>query len=376
MAPSTTDVPGATSYSGNRPRSGGTAVRFALVLALLGTVGYCGYQTWATVTANEAERKAAENNAAAATGLIDAVGKHLAPGFTDSAGTLLADPPKNPAELVDPQTIVLAHLQDDTDADSPAIDWKDFESHLSKAIGKPVTDLVYDSSPEQMAKFKTGAITLVALHPADAVFLVNNYGYHPMAVLGDDGKAAGNKLDLIVPASSPITKPADLKGRVLTCTVPSSITGYRAAVAVLARDVSLRPLADYQIVWSLKQKASITGIAEGKYEAAAVSDEKLLSMKAAGKIKPDSYKVIYQSDVVPRTTLGCFYNLKPGLAAKISQAVLAYDPPADADGDTGMKFVPTDYKRDFAFVRAIDDRFDPRLDSKIKKPAASATTQP
>ena len=224
---------------------------------------------------------------------------------------------------------------------------------------------------------RAGKITVVALHAADTPFLVNEYGFHPVAVLGEPGGgASGNKVDLIVPANSPIHGPADVKGHTLTCTVPSSITGYRAAIALLMADNQLRPNVDYLVNWSLKQKASILGVADGTYEAAAVSDDKLQSMLDKGQVKKSAFATVFQSGVLPRTTVGYFYDLKPDLAAKVSVALLAYVPAA-TDGD---RFLPVDYRKDFALVRDIDDRFDPRLDSKTNnrggQSAKPATTEP
>src|SRR5262249_37588686 len=156
-------------------------------------------------------------------------------------------------------------------------------------------------------------ITLIALHAADTPFLVNHYGFQPLACLGNKSGVNGNRLDIIVPAGSSIASPADLKGHRLVCTEPSSITGYRAAIAVLMREFSLRPDVEYEVTWSLGQKKSISGIAKGEFEAAAISDDKLQSQLAKGSIKPSSYKLIYQSPVIPRTTIGCFYNLNPAL---------------------------------------------------------------
>ena len=134
------------------------------------------------------------------------------------------------------------------------------------------------------------------------------------------------------------------------------------------------PNVDYYIAWSLGQKQSIKGIADGTYEAAAVSDDKLHSLLDRGTITEASYHVIYQSDVFPRTAIGYFYNLKPDLAAKVSQGVLSYKPVSTDADDKPMHFTPVDYKKDFALVRSIDDRFDPRMEPKAKHP--DATTEP
>jgi len=108
-------------------------------------------------------------------------------------------------------------------------------------------------------------------------------------------------------------------------------------------------------------------------------------------VTKDQFRAVYQSEVIPRMTIGWFYNLKPELADKIRQAILSYKPTpvkiasskpttdpsggdadaaADADStqESGMlHWIPTDYKKDFQLVRTIDDLFDPRLDTKAVK---------
>jgi len=86
--------------------------------------------------------------------------------------------------------------------------------------------------------------------------------------------------------------------------------------------------------------------------------------------------VAYQSKVIPSTTIGWFYNLKPQLAEQVRQAILTFEPKADSDasGVEPLHFLAVDYEKEFQVVREIDDRFDPRLDSKAKLSKA-ATTQ-
>jgi phosphonate transport system substrate-binding protein len=343
-------------------------------------IGFAGNAIWQTHKADEA-RVQSEEASVRATGLVDQNPKRLAVGFTDLHDTLLADPPSDPAKLVDPPAIILGHLEEKDDSDTPNISWPDFDKHLSEALGRPVTDTVVENGPSQIGKIKAGQITIMALHAADAPFLVNNCGYHPVAVLGDESGASGNRMDLMVPANSPLQHPSDLKGQhMLTCTGPLSIVGYRAAIVLLLQNEKLRPNVDYYMAWSLGQKESIVGIARGTYEAAAVSDDKLHSCLdkgyvkiAAGSttekvpLKESMYKIIYQSDVFPRTTIGYFYNLKPELAARLQQAILSYKPTGTDDNDKPMHFMPVDYKKDFALIREIDDRFDPRLEPKAKE---------
>jgi phosphonate transport system substrate-binding protein len=312
-----------------------------------------------------ANRDAAESATVQAMGLVEPVAKGLAPSFTDSQGRLVADPPASADKLVDPPVLVLAHIVG-TDTENPSIPWKQLEDQIAKSTGKKVEDQSFDNSADQLQAIADGKIQIVALHAADTPFLVNHYGFQPLAVLGNDTGANGNHLDIIVPASSSIATPADLRGHSLVCTVPSSITGYRAAVALLMAQQGLRPNVDYTVLWSMGQSRSIEGVGKHEYEAAAVSDDKLQSLVQQGTINAKDYHTIYTSDVIPRTTIGWFYNLKPEVAAQVRQAILAFVPKGS---DNALHFMAIDYKKDFQFVRQIDNCFDPRLDAKVKAQA-------
>ena len=347
--------------------------RLALLLCLAVVVVYASTQYWRLRQANNAQKQN-EADVVRATGLIDITPKKLAAGYADDDGSMLAAAPKESAKWIDPAKLVIAHLKD-SDADSPDVDWAKFDEHLSQVTGKPVSDLEVENGPSEIDNIKSGQITLMALHGVDAPFLVNNCGFHPVAVLGDDHGIWGNRLDLIVPTNSAITKPADLKGKTLTCTGPRSIVGYRAAIVLLMQNEKLRPNVDYFIDWTQSQTESIQGVTKGTFEIAAVSDEKLHSLieskKQSKKISASQYHLVYQSDVFPRTTIGYFYNLNPALAAKVQDAILSYKPFATQDDDAPMHFLKVDYKKDFSLVREIDDRFDPRLEPKVKHSAAT-----
>jgi phosphonate transport system substrate-binding protein len=305
--------------------------------------------------------------------------KQLSPEYTDKNGRLLADPPTNLADLIDPSTLVVASTED-ADVENQQVDWKAFCTSLEKITGKKVVSQAYENSVADVAAVKAGKIQIVALHAADTPYLVNTAGFIPVAVLGGKAGPTGNRLDIAVPNSSSIRTLADLKGHTLTCTIPSSITGYRAAVALLSWEADLRPNVDYLVNFSLGQKKSIKGLVKNQFEAAALSDDKVQSLLADGKLQSSDYRTIYQSEVIPRLTVGYVYNLKPELAVQIQQALLNFDNAggaSDEDGGEPMRFAPVDYKKDFDLVRRIDDAFDPRFNSAAaqkQKPAPLAPT--
>jgi len=350
-------------------------IRLARLIAYLGiatalaAVAYAGYQAiQARDALHESQQKMVESF-----DLTTPTHRHLAPEYTDKSGRLLADAPSDADKLLNPDTIVLSYGED-SDLEIQPVNWDGFQKHLSEVTGKKVVGQKYNNTVEDVAAIKEGRVHVVALHAADAPYLVNNAGLIPIAVLGTGEGAVGNHLDLAVAKDTDIKTLADLRGRTLTCTQPTSITGHRAAIAVLLEEAKLRPDVDYFVNYSLGQTKSITGLAEGEYKAVALSDDKLQSLIKAGRVKPSDYRIIYESQIIPRFAIGYVYNLSPDLAAKVSDAILGFkNEAAIEDEATGqpMRFFAADYKKDFEFIRKIDECFDPRLGSKKSKAKAA-----
>jgi phosphonate transport system substrate-binding protein len=328
----------------------------AAALAVVAFVGYRALQDMASL-------RAAQERLVAQHGLTQASSKHLAPEYVDKDGGLVADSPNDPDKLIDPETLVIAHYEGDDD-DGERVDWDGFQARLSEATGKQVVCQPYRNSADEVAEVKAGKIHIVALHAADTPYLVNNAGFVPVAVLGTEAGASGNHLVIATGAKTNIRSLAEVNGHRLTCTRPDSITGYRSAIAILSQEAGLRPGVDYRIHFSFGQKRSIRGLVEGKFEVAALSADKIESMLADGSLSKGDFQVIYESQVIPRLTIGHVYNLQPELIDQVTKVALDFDNAGASTGESGgraMRFFPIDYKKDFAFVRKIDDSFDPRI---------------
>ncbi|REK15609.1 MAG: hypothetical protein DWQ37_09075 [Planctomycetota bacterium] len=339
------------------------AVLYCSLAVAVVAVAYVAYRA----VEEQAAMRQGQDRLVAQHGLVQLSEKGLAPEYSDRDGDLMADVPDDEQRL-DPETLVLAYYEGDDD-DEERVHWDGLRNHLKQATGRDVVGQPYLNTADQVAAIKKGEIHLVALHAADTPYIVNHAGLVPFAVLGSDSGASGNHLDIAVPADSTIKTLADVRGHKLTCTRPDSITGYRAAIAVLSQEAGLRPGADYGIHFSLGQKRSIRGVVEGKFEVAAISDDKLQDMLADGDLKEGDVRLIYESQVIPRRTIGHVHNLVPELAETIREAVLSFDnelgKPQKGESDeasvAAMRFVPIDYKDDFAFARRINDSFDPRF---------------
>ena len=151
-----------------RRRLAARVVLFACLAAVLAYVGIAARQV---MEGRDASWQSEEQTVASAGLVTGSVHKGLAATFTDKQGRLLADPPASAEQWLNPDTLVVAHIEGDET--TPGASWIDWEARLSAATGKKVVDQVYANSPDQVAAINSGKITLLALHAADAPFLVN-----------------------------------------------------------------------------------------------------------------------------------------------------------------------------------------------------------
>ena len=146
---------------------------------------------------------------------------------------------------------------------------------------------------------------------------------------------------------------ADLKGKKIAHTSPSSNTGNLAPRALFP-DQGLVPDKDYQPVFSGKHDQSILGVKSGDYDAAPVASDVLKHMTERGVVGADDFRVIYTSAVFPTDSYAYAHDLHPDLVKKIKQCFFDYRiPPEMAKGLGGDRFLPAEYKKDWALVRQV-----------------------
>ncbi len=165
----------------------------------------------------------------------------------------------------------------------------------------------------------------------------------------------------LVPAASSIQKLEDLKGHAITFTTRSSNSGCKAALALL-QDHDLLPQRDYLWRFSQGHDESIARVATGEAEVAPVASDMLQRAIAAGTIRPEQFRIIYESEPFPPATLGYAHDLTDELAANIRKAFLDFDCHGTSlqkrfDDSQTAKFVPLSYEQDFGRIRSIDAAF-------------------
>jgi phosphonate transport system substrate-binding protein len=294
------------------------------------------------------------------TGIDRPVRNKLADGFTDDDGDLVADAPKDPAKLIDPDKLTFCYVASEEPSDY-ANQWKSFCEHLSKVTGKPVEYVQLQNSEDQLRALHDGKLTVSGLNTGSVPLAVNVCGFIPVARV-PTAEANGTHVEIIVPADSPIQSTSDLRNRKYTIALvePNSNSGYKAPMVLLHSDKGLDPERDYLIRLTGDHRVSIEGIAHKQYDAAAVSADVLAREESQGKIKKSDYRSIFRSESFPSAALGYAYNLKPELAAKVREAILTFDM-KDTPLETEFApvsqttFVPVTYKDSWSLIRRIDD---------------------
>ena len=150
---------------------------------------------------------------------------------------------------------------------------------------------------------------------------------------------------------------ADLAGKTLAFTSPTSNSGFKAPSAILKSEFGLVADSDFSTAFSGKHDNSILGVANKDYEAAAIANSVKKRMIDRDVVKEDQIRTIYKSQTFPTTGYGHAHNLDPTLVAKIKQAFFTF-PWEGSDLQAEFKkegrFISIHHKSDWDVIRKID----------------------
>jgi phosphonate transport system substrate-binding protein len=288
-------------------------------------------------------------------GLMAFPARALDARFTDANGDLVADPP---AETLDPSMLVFAYTPGE-DPSLYASTWGGFLRHLAEATGKRVELFPVQSNTAQIEAMRAGRLHIAGFATGAVPIAVNCAGFVPFAIMGGAGGMLGYEMEIITYPGSGISKPADLKGRTLAFTSESSNSGFKAPSALLRSSFNLEATKDYTYAFSGNHENSVLGVAHKDYDAAAIANEVMHRMMARGVVSKSQIVTIYKSATFPTAGFGVAHNLEPALAMKVRKAFFSF-PWAGSELEKefarlgASKFLPIDYKKDWAVVREID----------------------
>ena len=277
----------------------------------------------------------------------------LSPLYCDEDRDLTADAPKDKTKWRNPASLLLSYSpQEDTAAYEKL--WSPYVSHMTQCVGRPTKFLQVFSSAAVIEALRSGRIQFSLLATGDTPFAVNIGGAVPYAGIGTAKELLSYHVVVLVKSDSAFRKLAELKGRRVAHTAPSSNSGNMAPRALFPAE-GLTPDADYKVIYSGKHDNSVMGVLNGDYDAAAVADDVLDRMLSRGLIKSNAYRIIYKSKPFPAGSMVHAHDLEPVLSARLKACTFSYAFSAELKTafQGADRFLPLNYRRDFEAVRAV-----------------------
>lgn len=278
--------------------------------------------------------------------------------FADRDRDYVADIPLDPTQWVDPDTLIFAY----TPVEDPAVyaeAWKDFLAHMETVTGKRVQFFPVQSNAAQIEAMRAGRLHVAGFNTGSNPLAVACAGFRPFAMMAKADGSFGYEMEIITFPGSGITSMEDLKGRTVAFTSETSNSGFKAPSALLAAQYNLQAERDFTPAFSGAHDASILGVANKDYDAAAIANSVKSRMIDRELVTADQFEVVYKSQTFPTTGYGVAHNLRPDLQALIQNAFFTFD----WEGTTlqqefqrsgEAQFIPINFREYWSVVRDID----------------------
>lgn len=278
--------------------------------------------------------------------------------FCDVNGDLIADTPTDPADQVDPDTLIFAY----TPVEDPAVykaAWSDFLTHLENETGKSVVFFPVQNNAAQIEAMRSGRLHIAGFNTGSNPLAVNCAGFNPFTIMASADGNFGYEMEIITYPGSGIEKVEDIKGKQLAFTSPTSNSGFKAPSAILKGDFDMLPERDFEPVYSGKHDNSILGVANKDYMAASIANSVKSRMISREVITEDQVKVVYKSQTFPTTGFGTAHNLTPELKEKIRNAFFNFEwegtsLQAEFEKSNEGQFLEMTYQEFWEVIRKID----------------------
>jgi phosphonate transport system substrate-binding protein len=238
---------------------------------------------------------------------------------------------------------------------------------MEKLTGKKVVFFPVQSNAAQIEAMRSGRLHVAGFNTGSNPIAVNCAGFVPFAIMGSQNGEFGYEMEIIVPADSAIKTPADLKGKKLAFTAPTSNSGFKAPSAILKADFNLEAERDFTPVFSGKHDNSVLGVANKDYDAASIANEVMKRMVERKVVDPAKIRSIYKSETFPTTGYGYAHNLDPKLVEKVKDAFFTFPwagSALKAEFKEQDRFVPITYQKDWSVIRKIDAATDVKYTCK------------
>ncbi len=279
--------------------------------------------------------------------------------YCDADGDLIADIPTDPADQIDPDTLIFAY----TPVEDPAVyetAWADFLSHLEEVTGKDVVFFPVQNNAAQIEAMRSGRLHIAGFNTGSNPLAVNCAGFRPFTIMAGEDGSFGYEMEILTHPYSGIETVEDIRGGQMAFTSETSNSGFKAPSAILASEFDMTAGTDFEPVFSGKHDNSILGVANKDYPAAAIANSVLARMIERDVVSEDQIVSIYKSQTFPTTGYGTAYNLTPELQQQIRDAFFSFEWEGTSlqeefEKNGEAQFLEMTYEEFWSVIRTIDE---------------------
>jgi len=245
--------------------------------------------------------------------------------------------------------------------------WGGYFSHLSTCANVSLRNQLGESldqtvnvdvlaEKDLIEAVKTGKAQLAQVNPGLVPQLLAAGQPAPFGVPGNkaSGKPNSYKLILISRVDSPYKTPADLVGKKIAHTTPTSNSGNLAPRALFPA-LGLTPEKNYEVVFSNGHERSVMGVMHGFWDGAAVASDLYGRMVVKGDVRASSIRTVWESPPFMTESWIMTKEVAPEVAARVRKCSYSYSFSPNLrkllPGNDTM--LPVNYERDFATVLQV-----------------------
>lgn len=205
---------------------------------------------------------------------------------------------------------------------------KKFVEDLGAAVGIKTELFVGDDYTAVIEAMRTKKIDFASFGPFAYIIAAERSGAVPFAVKAASKEAAFYYSQIVVPASSPVQKLEDLKGKTFLFADPASTSGHLFPRMILIKSLGLTndKVESYfgNVSFSGGHDKSILAIAKKTADGAGVCDTCVNRVVEAGLVKAADYRVLAQSDPIPTSPMTYRKDLPADLIEKVKAFMFEY----------------------------------------------------
>jgi phosphonate transport system substrate-binding protein len=275
--------------------------------------------------------------------------------YCDRDGDLVADPATNPRVVLDPERLIFAYTPVEDPAQFRGV-WAGFLEHMERVLSREVIFFPVQSNAAQIEAMRAGRLHIAGFNTGSVPLAVNCAGFIPATMMAMADGSYGYEMELLTHRESGIETVADLRGRTVAFTSPTSNSGFKAPSVLLESEFGLIAERDFATAFSGRHDNSVLGVLQRDYDAAAVANTVIDQALARGVGSREDLRVLYRSETFPTTAFGVSSRLEPDLARRIVEAFFSFPWEGSALEAEFVEeqFVPITYEEHWEVIRRID----------------------